>query len=77
MKIGGHVKVHLPGEAPWAIVTAILPDGRVMARIDNHTCGDLHDYKYGDVATFRAEFDAWRLAPAAEQERVGPRRVSQ
>lgn len=74
--IGDNIKVRLPGEALWAIVTAELPDGRVMARLDNHTASNLHGYKYGDVVTFKPDADArvpWILSPLEQQAPVGPR----
>lgn len=74
--LGKHIKVRLPGEAPWAIVTAELEIGRVMARIDNHTVGVMHGYKYGDVATFEGSGDEWVLAPLERQEKNGPASVS-
>lgn len=72
--VGEVIKVSLPGEAPWAIVTADLHDGRVMARIDNQTVGDLHGYRYGDVATFERDGDGrWNIAET--QTPNGPRRL--
>lgn len=74
MKIGDSIKVHLPGEAPWAIVTATLEDGRVLARIDNETVGGLHGYKYGDVATFEVDSSGrWALSDLSKQRPNGPR----
>ena len=35
MTVGEHVKLHLPGEAPWGIVIAVLAENRIMARINN------------------------------------------
>jgi hypothetical protein len=76
-QVGQCIKVMLPGESPWAIVTAVLDDGRIMARIDNYPVGDEHGYKYGDVATFERDPDAqrivWTLAPIDRQHPVGPR----
>jgi hypothetical protein len=75
--IGDKIKVRLPGETPWAIVTAELPDGRIMARIDNHPVGELHGYKYGDVVTFEPYRDysrrvSWILSPIEQQMPNGP-----
>jgi hypothetical protein len=74
--VGDHVKVFMPGESPWAIITATLPDGRIMARVDNHTVGDMHGYKYGDVATFELDqHQCWTLVPVERQAATGPRRI--
>jgi hypothetical protein len=82
--IGKHIKVVVAGEAPWAIVTAVLDDGRIVARLDNRCVGgltgDMHGYTYGDVATFRereVEPGAFviELAPLDEQVPVGPRAI--
>jgi len=75
MKTGDSVKVWLPFESPWAIVLAELPDGRLLARINNDLiCSSRHGFQFGDVATFEieetADYKIWKLA--AEQVRIGP-----
>lgn len=79
VSVGQHIKVFLPGESPWAIVTAVPSNGRVVARIDNHPVGNLHGYKYGDVATFHVdeEYGCWVLAPLDKQVAIGPRSMSE
>lgn len=72
MKIGEHVKIHIPGESPWATVVATHEDGRMAVRIDNHpACGDMHGYKLGDVVTVEekeySDFKSWELAPLDRQ----------
>lgn len=76
--VGDDVKVFLPGESPWAIVTAVLPDGRIMARLNNDLVrAKLHGSKFGDVATFEREttpeWSIWKLVPLDRQMPVGPR----
>lgn len=78
--IGDDVKVWLPGESPWAIVLAPLPDGRLLARINNDLMNSqAHGYQFGDVATFELEetpdYKIWKLA--ADQIKTGPTLVSQ
>lgn len=81
VEIGEHVKVHLPGELPWATVTAIHHDTVIQARIDNDLAWD-HTHKRGDVLTFQwrgipqaPETPAWEVSPPHEQLPVGPRKV--
>lgn len=51
-EIGEFVKVHLPGEAPWAEAIAIDGD-RLTAKISNNlVCTSLHNLKFGDVVVF-------------------------
>ena len=82
VEIGEYVKVHLPGEWPWAIVTAIHHDTVIQARIDNDPESDMHPYKRGDVLTFQwrgvpqaPENPSWEVSPPHEQMPVGPREV--
>lgn len=82
MKVGDIIKVHLPGEWPSAIITAIHHKTIVQARLDNHPISDLHDFKYGDVLTFQfrstpqaPDLPAWEVSPPNEQLRVGPTEI--
>jgi hypothetical protein len=80
MKTGDDVKVWLPGESPWAIVLAALPDGRLLARLNNELVNSAeHGYRFGDVATFEIDetrdYKIWKLAK--EQIRTGPSRVDE
>lgn len=73
--VGEDVKVWLPGESPWAIVLAELPDGRLLARINNDLMKSCeHGYQFGDVATFEIEetqdYKIWKLA--SDQIKTGP-----
>jgi hypothetical protein len=43
MKIGEHIKVHLPGESPWAEVMATYEDGTWDGRISNRLFGEMSD----------------------------------
>ena len=47
--VGEYIKVSLPGETPWALVTEPIREDAVRARIDNHLVSDLHDFEYGQV----------------------------
>lgn len=72
MKIGKHVKIHIPGESPWATIVATHEDGRMAVRIDNHpVCSDMHGYVYGDVVTVEeidhGSYKSWELAPLDRQ----------
>lgn len=60
--IGSHLKVYLPGESPWVIVTAVLPDGRILGRIDNKLIDEDHGYQFGDVVTLDCDerFGIWK-----------------
>lgn len=77
MHVGDPLKVSLGGEAPWAIITAILSDDRVMARINNHTVmREEHGLGYGGVATFdliEVAPDCFIWAIASKQAPNGPR----
>ena len=83
LKNGDHVKVHLPGEWPWAIVIAIIAPNVIQARLDNTpVCRDSHSFKYGDVLTFQYRdtpqapgYFAWEVSPDREQLPVGPQKV--
>lgn len=60
MKIGDIIKVHLPGESPWAQCVAIHDDGTFNGRIDNNPVAlDLHSYKFGDVVRFKESGPFW------------------
>lgn len=79
MKTGDDVKVWLPGESPWVIVLAVLPDGRLLARLNNDLVNSqVHGYQFGDVATFEieetADYKIWNLA--RDQIRTGPTLVT-
>ena len=82
MEIGDTVKVHLPGEWPHAIITAIHHETVIQARLDNHPVSSLHDFKFGDVLTFQyrgtaqmPNIPAWEVSPPWEQMMTGPREV--
>lgn len=67
---GESIKVHLPGEWPWATVVSKTKDGRVAARLDNTPIfTERHGYRFGDMVTFeRDPTDAfWELAPLDRQ----------
>lgn len=54
------VKAHLPGESLWVIPEKY--DGDLMiAKIDNHPVSHLHNYDYGDLATFEKIDGYWEL----------------
>lgn len=77
LRVGDFIKIRIPGETPWGIVTAVLGDGRVMVRIDNQTAGSsLHGHEYGDVVTVvcggKPDRVMWELAPMGEQVANGP-----
>ncbi len=62
LEIGDHVKVVLPGEAPWAEVLEIRGEG-FLGRIDNHPASDLHDYRFGEKVWFVVdEHECWSPA---------------
>jgi len=82
LNVGEYVKVHLPGEWPFAIVTAVHHETVIQARIDNHLASGLHNFAFGDVLTFQyrgtpqmPDRAAWEVAPAWEQMPTGPRAV--
>lgn len=40
----GHaIKVHLPGESPWAVCVALHEDGTWEGRIENHLVGQMSE----------------------------------
>ena len=68
--VENYIKVWLPGETPWAKVTAIHKDGTVDAMIDNHLlCTEQHGYRFGEVLCFEPWPEArrcpWRVKSAA------------
>lgn len=49
MEIGDFIKVVLPQERPWAMVTDMYSPNKVHATIDNFLLyTDEHGYRYGD-----------------------------
>ncbi len=59
MKIGDYIKVHLPGERPWAVVIKVINDNALLAKIDNHCVSPLHEHDYGDVLSVTKVDDHW------------------
>ena len=59
--VGDFVKVHLPGETPWAECVAVHADGTWDGRIDNHlVCTEEHGLRVHDVVRFVPYADAPR-----------------
>lgn len=36
IEIGEHIKIHIPGETPWAIVREVINDTTLKVSIDNY-----------------------------------------
>ncbi len=49
-EVGQWIKVHLPGESPWAECLAVHADGTWEGRIDNHLVGSASEAKRREVA---------------------------
>ena|SRR6185437_6956055 len=68
LKIGTRIKVHFPGELPWATVLNIISPTIVQARLENNLVGSRN--VVGDVLTF--QFRDTPHAPGSPMWEVSP-----
>ncbi len=53
MELNQNVKVHLKGESPWAIITEIIDETHIKARINNDLINtNEHGIIYNDILSF-------------------------
>lgn len=43
MKVGDSIKIHIPGETPWAIVRKVISPSILMVSLDNTVGKDMAD----------------------------------
>jgi len=53
MELGKYIKVYLQGESPWGIVTEIIDENHIKAKINNHLINSAeHGISFGDIIPF-------------------------